>query len=116
MNLLLYGNEEGVLTTEDFSDLQFSPNGPFEGVVNLLQRWYANPYSETIREWTEDFMEVKPCTTCEGTRLRKESNWFRVDQKNIATLSAMNLDNLAAWFDGVELRLSKKKIPLQKIF
>jgi excinuclease ABC subunit A len=110
----LYGNEEGVLTTEDFSDLQFSPNGPFEGVVNLLQRWYANPYSETIREWTEDFMEVKPCTTCEGTRLRKESNWFRVDQKNIATLSAMNLDNLAAWFDGVELRLSKKENTIAK--
>ena len=114
LNLLLYGNEEGVLTTEDFSDLQFSPNGPFEGVVNLLQRWFANPYSETIREWTEDFMEVKPCTACEGTRLRKESNWFSVDQKNIATLSAMNLDNLAAWFDGLELRLSKKENAIAK--
>ncbi|MFN6261082.1 MAG: excinuclease ABC subunit UvrA, partial [Bacteroidota bacterium] len=77
-------------------------------------RWFANPYSENIREWTEDFMEVKPCTTCEGTRLRKDSNWFRIDQKNIATLSAMNLDNLAAWFDGIELRLSKKENAIAK--
>jgi len=59
-------------------------------------------------------MEVKPCTTCEGTRLRKDSNWFRIDQKNIATLSAMNLDNLAAWFDGIELRLSKKENAIAK--
>ena len=114
LNLLLYGNEEGVLATADFSDLPFDSKGPFEGVVNLLQRWFANPYSENIREWTEDFMEVKPCTTCEGTRLRKESNWFRIDQKNIATLSAMNLDNLAAWFDGIELRLSKKENAIAK--
>ncbi len=114
MNLLLYGNEEGALATDDFSDLPFDPKGPFEGVVNLLQRWFANPYSENIREWTEDFMEVKPCTTCEGTRLRKDSNWFRIDQKNIATLSAMNLDNLAAWFDGIELRLSKKENAIAK--
>jgi excinuclease ABC subunit A len=114
LNLLLYGNEEGSLATDDFSDLPFDPKGPFEGVVNLLQRWFANPYSENIREWTEDFMEVKPCTTCEGTRLRKDSNWFRIDQKNIATLSAMNLDNLAAWFDGIELRLSKKENAIAK--
>jgi excinuclease ABC subunit A len=114
LNLLLYGNEEGALATDDFSDLPFDPKGPFEGVVNLLQRWFANPYSENIREWTEDFMEVKPCITCEGTRLRKESNWFRIDQKNIATLSAMNLDNLAAWFDGIELRLSKKENAIAK--
>jgi len=103
-----------VLATADFSDLPFDSKGPFEGVVNLLQRWFANPYSENIREWTEDFMEVKPCTTCEGTRLRRESNWFRIDQKNIATLSAMKLDNLAAWFDGIELRLSKKENAIAK--
>ena len=53
-------------------------------------------------------MEIKPCASCEGTRLKKESNCFRVDTHTIAQLSAMNLDNLAAWFDGVELRLDKK--------
>ncbi|HAL94704.1 MAG TPA: excinuclease ABC subunit UvrA [Chitinophagaceae bacterium] len=108
LNLLLYGNEEGSVADIDFSELKFDPNAPFEGVVNLLHRWYANPYSESIREWTEAYMEVKPCASCMGTRLRKESNWFRVDTHTIAELSALNLDNLAAWFDGLELRLDKK--------
>ena len=108
LNLLLYGTEDGQLTEVDFAELKFDPQAPFEGVVNLLHRWYANPYSENIREWTEEYMEVKPCTTCEGTRLKKESNWFRVDGRTIAQLSAINLDNLAAWFDGLELRLDKK--------
>jgi excinuclease ABC subunit A len=114
LNLLLYANEEGQLATEDFSEVKFDPNGPFEGLVNLLLRWYANPYTERMREWTEEFMEVKPCATCEGTRLRKESRWFKVNNRNIAELSAMNLDNLAAWFDGIELMLEEKERRIAK--
>jgi excinuclease ABC subunit A len=59
-------------------------------------------------------MQLADCTTCNGTRLRKESLWFKIDNRNIAELSAMNLDNLAAWFDGVELRLSNKQNAIAK--
>ena len=36
-------------------------------------------------------MELKTCDTCDGARLRKESLWFKIDSKNIAELSNMNL-------------------------
>ena len=114
LNLLLYGNEEGKESDVDYSTEGFDPHAPFEGVVNMLLRWYANPYSERMREWTEDFMEIKPCAECEGTRLKKESRWFRVNGRNIAELSAMNLDNLAAWFDGIELMLEDKERVIAK--
>ena len=45
-------------------------------------------------------MELKTCDTCGGARLRKESLWFRIDKKNIAELSNLNLDKLASWFEG----------------
>ena len=51
-------------------------------------------------------MQLKPCKTCNGARLKKESLWFKIDGKNIAELSEMNLDKLAAWFDGIELRIN----------
>ncbi len=54
-------------------------------------------------------MELTTCETCGGTRLRKESLWFRVGEKNIAELSAMNLNRLADWFSGVEKKLSAKQ-------
>jgi excinuclease ABC subunit A len=98
----------------DFADAKFDPSAPFEGVVNLLLRWYANPYSDAIREWAEDFMEVQPCPACEGTRLKKESLWFRINGRNIAALCTMNLDNLAAWFDGIELQLDAKQKAIAK--
>ena len=54
-------------------------------------------------------MELKTCETCNGARLKKESLWFKVDERNIAELSEMNLDNLAAWFDGIESELADKQ-------
>jgi excinuclease ABC subunit A len=59
-------------------------------------------------------MIVKPCDSCNGTRLKKESLWFKVNGRNIAELSQMNLDNLAAWFDGIELMLDNKQQAIAK--
>ncbi|MBL7742151.1 MAG: excinuclease ABC subunit UvrA [Chitinophagaceae bacterium] len=114
LNIILYGNEEGQQADLDFENMKFDPQAPFEGVVNMLQRWFANPYSEAIREWTEDYMIMKPCDACNGTRLKKESLWFKVAGRNIAELSNMNLDNLAAWLDGIELRINNKQNAIAK--
>jgi len=114
LNIMLYGNEEGQQDDLDFENMKFDPNAPFEGVINMLQRWFANPYSEAIREWTEDYMIVRPCDECGGSRLKKESLWFKVNGRNIAELSNMNLDNLAAWFDGIELMLENKQKTIAK--
>ncbi len=114
LNIMLYGNEDGQQEDLDFENMKFDAQAPFEGIVNMLQRWFANPYSETIREWTEDYMIMKPCDGCHGTRLKKESLWFKVNGRNIAELSNMNLDNLAAWFDGIELMLENKQKTIAK--
>ncbi|MEO7982517.1 MAG: excinuclease ABC subunit UvrA [Bacteroidota bacterium] len=114
LNLMLYGNEEGQQEDLDFENMKFDPYAPFEGIVNMLQRWFDNPYSETIREWTEDYMIMRPCDSCNGARLKKESLWFKINGRNIAELSNMNLDNLAAWFDGIELMLDNKSKTIAK--
>jgi excinuclease ABC subunit A len=109
LNLILYGNEEGIESEIDFENLKFDPQAPYEGIVNMLKRWFNSGYSEGLREWAEGFMQLRPCDTCGGTRLKKESLWFRVDNRNISELSEMNLDNLAAWMDGLELRIDNKQ-------
>src|SRR6185436_18661641 len=114
LNIILYGNEEGLETEEDFENMKFDPQGPFEGIINMLKRWFYNGYSEGLRDWAEGFMQLKPCESCGGARLKKESLWFRVNDRNIAELSNMNLDNLAAWMDGIELRISNKQKTIAK--
>jgi glycerol-3-phosphate acyltransferase PlsX len=80
----------------------------------MLKRWFADQKSEGLREWVEKFMELKSCNSCEGQRLKKESCWFKVDNKNIAELSNLNLDKLHHWFVGVEKRLDKKQNVIAK--
>jgi excinuclease ABC subunit A len=118
MELLLYGDQGinpalEVDPTDETIPQEFT--GSYEGIIPMLKRWFTSSNStEVLREWVEKYMDLAPCTTCNGARLRKESLWFKVDGRNIAELSAMNLDNLAAWFDGVELRLSNKQNAIAK--
>ena len=114
LNILLYGNEDGTETEIDFENMQFDAESAFEGVVNMLRRWFNNGHSEGLREWAEGYMQLKPCEACGGSRLKKESLWFKFDKRNISDLSEMNLDNLAAWFDGIELRISDKQRAIAK--
>lgn len=118
LNLLLYGDQNlNVDLSLDMSDeiLPLTYTGSYEGIIPMLKRWFASPNSnESLRTWVEQFMQLAPCTTCGGTRLRKESLWFKFDEKNIAELSAMDLDILHNWFDGVEKRLSSKQNTIAK--
>jgi excinuclease ABC subunit A len=110
LNMILYGREEDASAEElKFDDEQIDPNnypGEFEGIVNQVKRWFATSTSEAIQRWAEAFMELTTCHTCEGARLKKESLWFRIDNRNIAELSSMDLSDLLQWFGGIEERLS----------
>jgi excinuclease ABC subunit A len=121
LNLLLYGMEE-VLEEMDLNDASnfsektssFYPD-EYEGAINMIKRWFSSTNtSDAVRDWAEKFMILKACETCEGTRLKKESLWFKVDNKNIAELSEMDLDVLSEWFADVEKRLSKKQNEIAK--
>jgi excinuclease ABC subunit A len=118
LNFVLYGKEEGVTGEElQFNDEELESNiysGEFEGVVNQVKRWFATSTSEAIQRWAEGFMQLTTCKTCGGTRLKKESLWFKVDQKNISELSRLDLDELLKWFDGIENRLSDKQNVIAK--
>jgi excinuclease ABC subunit A len=113
LNMILYGNETGPV--EDVLNFdEVVANGEiyateYEGLVPQLKRWFAGGTSDSLREWVEQFMELKTCDECNGARLKKESLWFKVDEKNISELSDLNLDKLMAWFRGVEKRLNNKQ-------
>ena len=118
LDLLLYGDKDINPALEmDLSDetVPQEYTGSYEGIIPMLKRWFSSPQSnDGLREWVEKFTELKTCSTCNGARLRKESLWFKIVDRNIAELGDMNLDNLAAWFDGIELRLDKKQNAIAK--
>src|SRR5207253_3947917 len=86
----------------------------YEGIINMLLRWFNETTSEAIRDWAEGYMQLNTCPVCNGTRLKKESLWFKLDKKNIAELSQLSLQELADWFVNVENRLSAKQNVIAK--
>jgi excinuclease ABC subunit A len=118
INLLLYGTTDYIPQEEEDTE-EVEPGRlyktDYEGVVNMINRWFNSPnITEAMREWVEKYMALKPCNTCSGMRLKKESLWFKVDEKNIAELSDFNLYKLFQWFNGIEKRLSEKQNAIAK--
>ena len=117
LNILLYGNEEGVTTytndePEQYHEVVVQHN--YEGIVNMVLRWFNETSSEGVRTWAENFMELNTCPVCNGARLKKESLFFKLDGQNISELSARSLQELMVWFTGVEDRLSNKQNQIAK--
>ncbi|UYQ92243.1 excinuclease ABC subunit UvrA [Chitinophaga horti] len=117
LNLLLFGDENGKLDMdmdyeEDAATTMVSTE--YEGVVNMVRRYFNDTSSEHVRTWAEGFMQLSACPECNGARLRKESLFFKIDEKNIAEVGAMNLDGMAAWFKDLEKRLDKKQNAIAK--
>jgi len=89
--------------------------GSYEGIIPMLKRWFTSTNSnDNLKSWVETFMMNKVCPNCNGARLRKESLWFKIDEKNITDLSNVNLDKLMQWFIGIENRLSNKQNAIAK--
>jgi excinuclease ABC subunit A len=51
-------------------------------------------------------MDEIPCPVCEGSRLKKEAQFFKIDEQNITELCAMDISDLTAWFHDLDSRLS----------
>uniref|UniRef100_UPI00262FD74B excinuclease ABC subunit UvrA n=1 Tax=uncultured Chitinophaga sp. TaxID=339340 RepID=UPI00262FD74B len=117
LNVLLFGDENGKLEV----DMDFGDEGAteayateYEGVVNMVRRYFKDSTSDYVRNWAEGFMQLSSCPECNGTRLKKESLMFKVDGKNIAELGELNLASLAEWFSDIEKRLDNKQNVIAK--
>jgi excinuclease ABC subunit A len=75
----------------------------------MVIRWFHDTGSDYVKQWAEKFMVISACQTCQGTRLRLESRWFKMHDKNIAELSGLNLGVLRQWFEKLLPKLSKKQ-------
>lgn len=119
LQFILYGDpayaeyeEEEMVIGEDYDDRWYTLDKG--GLVGLLKRCFRFTTSESIRNWAEGYMETHTCPSCNGTRLKKESLWFKIDDKNIGELAAMDLAELDSWFLNLEDRISEKQRTIAK--
>ena len=112
MDVILHGGEEQFDVDSKSLGVSRSYKIDYEGISNFIQQQYQNADSTAIKRWAKGYMDKKKCPECEGARLRKESLYFKVNERNIAELAQMDIEELAAFFDTLmdELSPSQQKI------
>jgi excinuclease ABC subunit A len=111
LNIILYGSEETF-------KLENTPLGntanyflSFEGVVNYIQNLQSNTGIDDDKEarWASQFIKKGICPACQGQRLKTESLHFKIDDKNIAELADMDINQLSLWLNNIELKLNERQ-------
>lgn len=116
LQIILFG-EEGKSQTasnEDVDDIDKWYTITEGGVVSMLKRAYNGSTSDSIRRWAESYMEQVPCNSCNGNRLKSESLYFKVGEKNISELAQMSIEKLIAWFSKVDSKLTERQLFIGK--
>lgn len=110
-SILLYGSgKEKVRFFYDQGERRHYYEKPFEGIIPNLERRYHETDSDRVRENLERFMNVMPCPTCQGARLRPESLFVRVGGSNIQEICALSIHDAEQFFQT--LRLSEKEFAI----
>lgn len=84
----------------------------YEGVVTFVLRHSQENPSKTIQRWASGFMNQVKCKECNGSRLKKESLYFRIAGKNIHELASLDLYQLKELFDSIEKKLSARQLKI----
>ncbi|HKH55370.1 MAG TPA: excinuclease ABC subunit UvrA [Propionibacteriaceae bacterium] len=87
-----------------------SYNAKYEGVVSYIERRHAEAESDTSRERFAGYMREVPCHSCHGARLKPTSLAVTVGGKNIAEISAMSIDEAAAFLQQLVLSDRERQI------
>jgi len=107
---ILYGSNEYLKIVGNNGINEVSTS--FEGLVHYLVRHASSNESRTAKKWAESFMNKINCQVCEGTRLKKESLYFKIGDMNISQLAEMDLSDLKVWLADVESQLSDKNVKI----
>jgi excinuclease ABC subunit A len=90
----------------------FSFNSPY----GACPRCHGLGYQTLLDEWGEIELTDELCSSCGGSRLRKESLFVKIGNKNIFELTDLPIDRLTDELSGLEFSLSQQKIasPIRK--
>jgi len=112
LHFIFYGgNEEFSIQSKDLGvtrDYKID----FEGVANFIESTFNNADSTSLKRWAKGYMDKITCPTCEGSRLKKESLYFKIADKSIADLAQMDIIELRSWFQALDALLSDKQLAI----
>ena len=85
----------------------------FPGLIRNVEQRYRETGSDTMKQEYESFMQITPCKTCKGQRLKKESLAVTVADKNIYEITNLSIEKLKAFLADMQLTQQQQLIGKQ---
>jgi excinuclease ABC subunit A len=105
MHVILNGAQESFQVQSKDLGITRKYNLNWEGLIEYLESQTQGETTNALRSWAEAFTDEVVCDTCQGNRLRKESLYFKLGDKNIADLSNADIRTLAQFLEELESTL-----------
>jgi excinuclease ABC subunit A len=109
MEMILNGGKEKFSVESKVLGVTKEYKIEFEGISHFIKNQHDESGSTTIKRWAKEFMDEVNCPVCEGSRLKKEALFFKINEKNITELCNMDISDVTAWFLELNSHLSDKQ-------
>jgi excinuclease ABC subunit A len=96
--------------TEAQKTLIWDGNNSFNGLSHFFKHLEEKSYKIQYRVMLSRYRGKTKCTTCKGKRLREETNYVKINSKNISELVDVPLNELAVFFKNLKLDIYEEKI------
>ena len=112
LETILYGNNVAVAveSTKYPGTLWHTKYDGVIGFINKTRKFR----SSRVKDFMEDFITKKQCSECGGKRLKKESLFFKINNKSISDLNSMSIKNFKNWMHDVLTYLNKEQSIIAK--
>jgi len=112
LETILYGNNVAVAveSTKYPGTLWHTKYDGVIGFINKTRKFR----SSRVKDFMEDFITKKQCSECSGKRLKKESLFFKINNKSISDLNSMSIKNFKNWMHDVLTYLNKEQSIIAK--
>ncbi|SHK67626.1 excinuclease ABC subunit A [Maribacter aquivivus] len=112
IEILLNGGKESFEVDSKTLGVKRTYKIDYEGISNFIKNQFEEAASTSIKRWAKEYMDRITCPSCTGFRLRKESLYFKIEDKNIAELANLDIVELAAFFNGLDKKLTGNQLKI----
>ena len=105
---IMYGtNERLKIKNESLGNSNYMVS--YEGVTKYIEMQQDDDAPTAAQKWVHQFITTSICSECNGQRLNKEALHFKINEKNIAELAAMDIFSLHNWLQRLNNHVSEKQ-------
>jgi len=112
LEVILHGGKETFAVASKSLGVTRKYKIDYEGIANFIVHQHQEADSTNIRRWAGEYMDQQECQSCKGARLKKESLHFKVDEKSIAEVAQMDLNELYQWILDLPGKLSANELKI----